>query len=61
MQKNISSRKGGRRKIGRSSRTTMGKSTMPRTKDTLLSMQEANALRFYGAATKVVSASRKGI
>lgn len=52
MQKQQNSRKGGRRKIGRSSRTTMGKSLVPRSKDTLLTLNEANALRFYGYVRK---------
>lgn len=50
-------RSGGMRKIGRTHKTTMGKSLVPRSKDTLISMQEANALRFYGSAS--VATARK--
>lgn len=53
-QKQRGGTSGGRRKIGRSHRTTMGKSLVPKTKDTMLTMNEANALRFYGSASKVV-------
>ena len=41
-QKQKGGSSGGRRKIGRSHRTTMGKSLVPRSKNTLLTMGEAS-------------------